>query len=364
MKIAIDCRELIDHPTGISRLLSEFISFASASREIELKLLGNRDTRFPDLESPNIEKIVINQGITLFWDQVKLLKALNRLKPDIFFSPYYKTPLLLSIPAVISIFDITYLLVEPYKSSPVNFIYYRNFIKLAARSAKTVLTCSFSTKTDLMRHLGIPEKKIEVVHFFVGRMFKKEAVDKIDKLKTTFGIKGKYILYVGNSNPHKNLERLIAAYRALPENTRGEYKLVLAGLRPDFIEKAGNRGADVIVLSYISDDDLPALYSGAGLFVFPSLYEGFGMPPLEAMACGCPVVSSNTSSMPEILGDACLYFDPSDTENITRSILKALNDDGIRKGMAEKGTARAALYTPGKTIEKLLFVFNKICEAY
>jgi len=345
MKIAIDCRELIEHPTGISRVLDGFISYAAGLPGLDLQLLGNQRTCFPEIKSGNIKKVIIKERFTFFWDQFKLPRALRGIRPDIFFSPYYKMPLFCPVPAVISIFDLTYLLVEPYKSRPVNFLYAKNLIRLTLHSAKRVVTCSEHSKKDIIGQFNFDAGRIDVIYLYPDDKFKPESADRIREVKNKYGIKGAYLLNVGNSNPHKNLRRLKEAYLLLPPDFRRDNQLVLAG-------------AD----RYISDIDLPALYSGAKMLVFPSLYEGFGNPPLEAFACGCPVASSNASCLPEIYGDACVYFDPLDPAKIASAIFKIAGDAGLARELREKGLKRAALFTSEKTNRGLLDSFRKAIE--
>jgi glycosyltransferase involved in cell wall biosynthesis len=163
------------------------------------------------------------------------------------------------------------------------------------------------------------------------------------------------------------VKSLIAAYNLLPENIRGEYSLVLGGRRPKGfrrdIEQSGlSDSQSIIYCGFIADEDLPALYSGAELFVFPSLYEGFGLPPLEAMACGCPVASSNTSSMPEVLGDAALFFNPNLTEEMSMAIRQMLEDEHLRNSFCQKGLGRARLFTSEKMAERMLAIFDSVIQ--
>jgi glycosyltransferase involved in cell wall biosynthesis len=260
---------------------------------------------------------------------------------------------------VLSIFDLTYLLVEPYAGHFKNTIYVKNFIKLAARKAKKIITCSNSTKEDLSEILHLPQAKIKVVHLGVSSKFRTiREKNRIESVKKKYGIPQKYVLYVGNFSPHKNLKRLILAYHLLADYLKEEYSLVLGGGEA---EKLGIRDTESLIsIPYIDEEDLPTLYSGAELFIFPSLYEGFGFPPLEAMACGCPVASSNTSSLPEVLGEAALFFDPCQTEEISSAIRQMLEDEDLRNRLRQKGLERARLFTPEKMTDKILDVFESV----
>ncbi|MFN3550201.1 MAG: glycosyltransferase family 4 protein [Endomicrobiia bacterium] len=360
MKIGIDCRELKGKITGIGRFLIEFLKKARAYKEFEFVLFGNQYTNFQNEVFSEYKKIVIPGKITFFWDQFKLKNVLEKNNLDLFFSPYYKVPIFSDIPLINSLFDVIYLMVKPYRNQLKNRIHIKNFIKIASKKVKKTLTCSNSTKNDLIEHLSLPEEKIEVVYLSVDERFVPQTTQKIFEIKNKYGIYKKYILYVGNFSPHKNVKNLIEAYKILQKEIRQDYTLVLIGDRRTVVAKfiEPDKSDNYIVIENVPDDDLAALYSGAELFVFPSLYEGFGLPPLEAMACGCPVISSNTSSMPEILGDACLYFNPYDVEEIKGKIKIVLEKHSLRNELIQKGFERVKNYSTEKMVKKLLEVFN------
>jgi glycosyltransferase involved in cell wall biosynthesis len=371
MKVGIDCRELRANITGIGRILLEFLREARRkTKDFDFTLFGNQLTdflSFPDVFE-DYRTVILQEKLTLWWDQIQLKNAIKKNNIDVFFSPYYKIPLLSKTKTILSIFDVTYLLVEPYRSSWRNKFYIKNFIQLASRKAKRIITSSHWTKSDLLKSLHLSEEKIEVIYLGVDPKFQATPEkNKRDYIKKKYRIQRKYLLYVGNFLPHKNVKSLIAAYNLLPENIRGEYSLVLGGRRPKGfrrdIEQSGlSDSQSIIYCGYIADEDLPALYSGAELFVFPSLYEGFGLPPLEAMACGCPVASSNTSSMPEVLGDAALFFNPNLTEEMSMAIRQMLEDEHLRNSFCQKGLGRARLFTSEKMAERMLAIFDSVIQ--
>jgi len=369
MYIGIDCREMIGKMTGISRMLTEFLySVSLKNTGHKFILLGNQNTYLEHefLNKEMFQKIFVPERITLLWDQIKLKKMLNEYKIDVFFSPYYKIPLFTKTKTILSIFDVTYLLVEPYNTYFKNKLYKKNFIKLASKKAKKIITCSNYTKNDLLKILNLCDEKIEVVYLGVIPEFKTiHEKNKIELTKKRYAIYKKYILYVGNFEPHKNVKKLIDAYNLLPEILKQEYVLALCGGEPNRLkisrEQLGlSHLQSIIYTGRILDEDLPALYSGAELFVFPSLYEGFGLPPLEAMACGCPVVSSNASSVPEVLGDSALFFNPYGVEEMSLAIRQMLEDENLRNRFRQKGWERAKLFTTEKMTNKLLDIFASI----
>lgn len=359
IKIAIDAREITSNVTGIGRILRNFLAYAGTDDSIECILIGNQKTTLSHHEFSHFKKLIIREHITSLWDQAILPCAVRSSGADIFFSPYCKMPLLLNKPAIISIFDITYLLVEPYRSQPHYSLYVKNFIKLSARKAKKILTCSNATKKDLVNHLGIDERKIEVVYLPIEKYFSPQPEHKIEQVKKKYGITGKYILYVGNSKPHKNLNRLILAYSILPEKIQKEYRLILAGAGGSF---PVDPKINCAVIPYATDGDLAPLYSGADIFVFPSLYEGYGLPPIEAMACGCPVVSSSTASLPEVLSDSAIYFNPADINDMAAKIETAIKYPNLRRELKNKGLDRSKIFTSDNANQKLAELFKKLTK--
>ena len=352
MNIGIDVRELTGNITGIGRMLFNFLECISLLDTGDtFVLFGNKQTYldYDFLKNKKFKKIIIPQALALWWDQFQLKNALMQAGCNVFFSPYYKMPLFLKIPSVISMFDITYLILKPYSRKFAYNFYLRNYISIAAKKAKRVLTSCENSKRDIIRELGIPSEMTVTVPLSVGKKFKPADSADIQNIRSKYNLQGKFLLYLGNFSPHKNLSRLMDAYKCLPDTIKKEYSLVFAG-------GSGQKNTDdkISFLGCIPEQNLPALYSSAELFVFPSLYEGFGIPPLEAMACGCPVISSRTSSMPEILGDACIYFDPYNTQDITDKLQQVLTDAVLRQTMRQKGFERARQYTSERMTQKIL----------
>jgi len=370
MRIGIDGRELVKGKiTGIGRFLLNFLcSDLSIKEDWQFVIFLNQDSKF-DKEEPHFKKIVIPEKITFWWDQIKLRRWLAKENIDLFFSPYYKVPLLTRSKTVITLFDITYLMISPYKDKLSNRLYIRNFLKHSIRKADKIITSSDFSMTEISSKLNVPEEKVSIVPLCVGDSFKPVSDETVLKqTKEKYGIKNKYILYIGNFSPHKNLKGLIEAYNLLPEGIKKEYHLLLGGGEPKELELAYKHSdisklLSITILGHTSDEDLPALYSGAELFIFPSLYEGFGLPPLEAMACGCAVASSNTSSMPEVLGDASLFFNPCDVHEISGAIEQMLEDENLRNEFRQKGLARAEHFSSKKMVTKLLDVFESVIGA-
>jgi len=223
-----------------------------------------------------------------------------------------------------------------------------------------VLADSQATCTDLIAHFGAPPEKVQVLYSGVDARFcpEKERGEQ-ERLRDKYGIESPYVLSLGTLQPRKNYVRLIKAFANLP---LANLRLYIAGgrgwLYEDIFAEAQKHGDRVHVLGFVDDADLPALYRGAALFAFPSLYEGFGIPPLEAMACGIPVVCSNASSLPEVAGDAALMVDPFDVDALAEAMARALEDTDLQQEMVAKGLAQAEQFTWEKAARQLLGLFK------
>lgn len=273
------------------------------------------------------------------WTHLRLSWEMAHRPPDVLFVPAHVLPLIHPRVSLATVHDLGYLYfpeAHPWRQR----LYLDLSTRWNARIAAHLLADSEATKADIVTHYGTPPEKITVA--YPGRDETLAPVRdpaSIEAVKARYGIVGDYFLYLGTLQPRKNLARLIAAFAALPPET----VLVLAGKRgwlyEDLFAQVGRLSLEGHVLfpGYVPDEDRAALLSGAVAFVFPSLYEGFGLPVLEAQACGCPVITSTTSSPPEVAGDAALLVNPSDTEAITAAMQRIATDSGLRKTLIEQG---------------------------
>jgi glycosyltransferase involved in cell wall biosynthesis len=364
MKIGIDAREFVSgRITGIGRFLWHFLQHATASKyQHEYVLFCNQKTHIPH-DLPRLKKVIITENITQIWDQVLLPLNIAREKIDVFLTPYFKAPVFLPSKMVLIINDLIPLFF-PVEHRLLRRSYFRFMSAATARRATRIMTISEHSRGDIVKFLGLPADKIMVIHLGVEE--KSISADiREEEIRRKYSLPQKFILYVGNLSPHKNVESLIRSYASLPVGLRENYKLVLAALKSDkyfqYIDKVIREmelTQDVFFTGFIERKDLPSVYSISSLFAFPSLYEGFGLPPLEAMACGCPVVSSNTSSMPEVLGDAALFFNPNHVEEISQAIKHMLEDENLRNKFRQKGLKRAKLFTIEKMTSRMLDVLE------
>ena len=227
-----------------------------------------------------------------------------------------------------------------------------------------IIAVSYSTKQDLMNYFKISDNKIKVIYEAADQIFQPLSSEKVQHFKDKYDLNYQYILYVGTLEPRKNIPLIIKAFYIL--NKEGfQHKLVIAGKKGwkyktiyQLIDKL-NLQKEVIFIGFIPDNDLPALYNAANLFVYPSLYEGFGLPPLEAMSCGCPVITSNISSLPEVVGDAGIMIDPYSVDELYEAMHKVLINEIVRKDMIKKGLERSQMFSWTKTAEETLKIYKE-----
>lgn len=270
----------------------------------------------------------------------------------------YIFPRFVSMPLVFSksilvIYDISFELHREY-SDEGNAIFLSNAVKKSLRKTKKVITISNNAKKEIVDFYGIADHDIEVATPATDpHLLYRRSQEEIDSVKAKYKIKGDYILALSNLEPRKNLQTLVNAYCALPKSIRDKTALLLVGvsgwktdkLFDDIIEKVKD-GYNIIRPShYVSDEDKPAILSGASVLVYPSHYEGFGMPPLEALACGTPVVTANNSSLPEAVGDAGVMLDSNDTEGYMHEIMNTLQSTERAMAAIKDGPARAELFS-------------------
>ncbi|MCM8810626.1 MAG: glycosyltransferase family 4 protein, partial [Candidatus Omnitrophica bacterium] len=290
---------------------------------------------------------------------------------DLIHTLHVLTPIPLSfhVKQVITIHDLIPLI--NLNLCPTESLILKIIIPKAVKKADMIITVSYNTKKDLLNHFKIDSEKITVIYpgLHHENIRPIEDYEKIEDLKKKYGIYGKYLLFVGAIEPKKNIPKLIDAFIIVKEKFP-ELKLVLCGKigwkaeifykkMKDLPEKIKK---DIILTGYVPVSDLPYLYNGCEVFVYPSLYEGFGSPVVEAMSCGVPVVTSNISSLPEVVGDAGILVNPENKEEIAEAILSILTDQNLKKTLSKKGIERAKLFSWENTAKKTLELYKKVVQ--
>ena len=282
---------------------------------------------------------------------------------DLYFEPNF-IPLEINAKTIVTtVHDFSFqLFPEAHPKERVRY-FAKNFLRNVQRSTR-IITDSGYTKNEAVELFRVPSELITPIHLGVDHeMFKAYPREALESCARELGLPEKFILFVGTREPRKNLRRLIQAYAELPDPVQREFRLVLVGPRGwGENELTGGRklGNRVMVLDYLDTQKLALTYNLASALAYPSLYEGFGLPPLEAMACGCPVVASRVASLPEICGDAACYVDPQDVQSIAEGMNKVLSDNELRRSLIKNGKARANLFTWQKTAQETLKVFDEV----
>jgi glycosyltransferase involved in cell wall biosynthesis len=281
--------------------------------------------------------------VRILWEQVFQPRAVRRADVDLAHGPAFVGALASRYPFVITVHDLSFLL-YPQNFRTMNRLYLKTLTRLSVRRARRVIAVSESTKRDLVQQYDLSPARIDTVYNGVDPSFRPLPPDQVAAFRTKRGLPERFILFVGTLEPRKNLVRLVEAYSQL---SRPRPPLMLVGGKGWLYEQIFARVEaldlcnDVHFVGYVSTDELPWWYNAAALFAYPSLYEGFGLPPLEAMACGTPVVTSTASSLPEVVGDAGWLVDPADTASLVEAMGQALTDENEREKMRAAGLVRA-----------------------
>jgi glycosyltransferase involved in cell wall biosynthesis len=354
MRIGIDAsRTTVARRTGTEGYALHLIRAMLADGSAHDFILYFRDAPAPDLFSTGTRRVL---PFPRLWTHARLsFELLTTPRPDVLFVPAHVLPLAHPLPSVVTVHDLGY---KRFPGAhPLGQRLYLDWAtRFSARSAARVIADSRATQRDLIHFYRIPESKIAVV--YPGR---DESLRRVDPapVRAKYHLPQHYLLHVGTLQPRKNLSRLMDAVCRLPSASC----LVLVGrpgwLAAPILAQAGERPDVVRLLEYVPDDDLAGLYSGASAFVFPSLYEGFGFPVLEAMACGAPVICSNTSSLPELAGEAALLVDPTDVAALASAITRLLSDPGLGAALVEKGYRQVEKFSWAKAARETLAVLEE-----
>ncbi|MBC8249028.1 MAG: glycosyltransferase family 4 protein [Anaerolineales bacterium] len=300
------------------------------------------------------------------WTHLRLSWEMARRPPDLLFVPAHVLPIVHPRRSVVTIHDLGYLY-YPQAHRLLDRLYLDLSTRYNARAATRLIADSSATKQDLIERYGSEPDKITVVYpGYDEATFQTVRDEKaIRAVKAKYDIVGDYILFVGTLQPRKNLTRLIEAFSNI-QYPISNIQLLIAGKKGWLYEKIFRQVEElglegrVVFTGYVAEGDLPALLSGARLFVFPSLYEGFGLPVLEAMACGTPVVCSNASSLPEVAGDAAVLVDPLDVEELAAAMERVLGDEKLRAGLIERGFEQAKKFSWEKCAHETLGVLESV----
>jgi glycosyltransferase involved in cell wall biosynthesis len=353
--VAINGRFLSQPRTGVQRYAFEILSALGRIKQEKYRFIclvpsGQRYSVPAGIETFEDES-PLRSG--LVWQQVRLPLAVSRVGADILWNPCNIAPVLLRRRQLITVFDAS-VYAGPEWFNWKFRAYYRGVFSLYQNIASRIITCSEFSKGEIARYLKVPPERIDVAYGAISPEFKRTGSQAI--------VKGGYVLSLGSRDPRKNVAKLIAAWKTVPDSVKAGRKLVVAGgKQPTFSNEKLNEGSpDVFFTGYLEDDALPGLYSNADCLVYPSLYEGFGLPPLEAMACGCPVIVSGKASLPEVCGEAAMYVDPLSVPSIAGAISSMLTDAALREDLVAKGYENVRRFDWETSASRVLESLDKV----
>jgi glycosyltransferase involved in cell wall biosynthesis len=307
---------------------------------------------------------VVNAPIYTLWEQLLVPRAAKQC--NLLHVPHYNVPVMHRGLLIVSIMDVIHISCAPYRHSVRSYLYARPMLNFAARKADHIVTVSNYSKAQIVEALGISASKITVIHCGVGAEFhpeydKQEGKSVVAKL----GISRPYLLYVGNLKPHKNVSTLLRALAQLQQRKKLCHELVIIGddarWKRTIVDECLSLGiADqVVFVPHVSQALLPKIYAAADLLVMPSNAEGFGLPVVEAMACGTPVVCSQAASLPEVAGDAAVYFDPEEADDLAEVIERLVHSSDLRESLRAKGLRRAKQFTWQEFTRKHIELYSR-----
>lgn len=306
----------------------------------------------------------------VYFEQVAFPREARRLRADLAHVPYWAPPLAPTVPTVVTVHDLIPLLLRPYRGGPLVRLY-TALVSAATPSATLVLTDSEASRRDIVAHLCLPAERVRAVPLAADARFSPSSQPEDRAVRARYGLPDRYVLYLGGFDVRKNVAAALTAYLWVGPVLGAECPLVLAGRLPDrdtpfmpdprrIAQELGLKPEWVRFLGPVPEAEKPALYRGAVAFIFPSRYEGFGLPPLEALACGTPVVGSDAASLPEVVGDAGILLPPDDAEGMAGAILQLAQDEEFREAMRLRALAQAARFSWEETARQTLQAYRDV----
>ena len=350
MKVGVNARTfVVDEPGGAVQTAIRHTKGLISRSDTEVKLFGHGSLRsaFPETHVVSTGYSIPSQAYGLLWERIVLPVLADRHGVDVLYCPNGNSPAIRTpCPVVLCIHDVSAI---KQWSSGVHQLYRRLAVPCAVALADTVVTVSEFSKREIIEQLNVPPSKLRVVHNGIDDVFLSEGEGE------HLNLPEEYLLFVGSMNPRKNIGRVIRAFVRAKQSADLTHSLVLIGPGNKRIFRTVDVDdrEDIVSLGFVSKLELKYAYTNADVFVFPSLYEGFGLPPLEALACGTPVVASETTSLKELLREGCILVDPEDVEAIAAAIVKISQDDRLSAELAAEGRTYAQEFTWDRPTEQL-----------
>ncbi len=363
MRIAIDARDLATTTTGVGRYLTNLLyHFPDLRPEFEFYLYSDKEIS-PPVQRANLQYCPLKAHRWL-WKQISMPIEQNRANLDVFFVPSYSASIWGRAKSVVTIHDLIYTRYPKWTNRSERWRF-ATVVLFTARFADRIIAVSEATRNDILAFTNVSPHKVDVVYEGVDAQFRPLPIESLDNARERLKLERPFILYVGTFHYRRNIPRLLQAFAYLKKGKKIPHQLVLSGLsnyRGSALEhwvKQQNLEQEVRYLGYASDEDLVALYNLAEVFVYPSMYEGFGLPVLEAMACGTPVVTCNVSALPEVAGNAALLVDPFDTQDLANAIAKILTQPFLKEELVGRGTEQSRKFSWRKAAEETLDLFAR-----
>ena len=355
MKIGMDIQSVHDRPTGIGYYTKNLLENMSGVPGME----------FSHYKCPKAGDL--NTVERVYWENVSLPKLIRKDRPDILHITGFAGPKFLKDAVKITTVNDLIGMIYPGNLAPVSRFYWQRWLPACVKNSSLIIAISEHTKRDIVRLLGISPDKIRVTYLAANKSFRYISDrQNLHGVLKKYGINSKYILSVGTIEPRKNFANLIKAFALYLERIKKEeISLVIVGGKGwaynECLKAAIGMGIQrhVIFCDYVDDSDLPIIYNMAELFIFPSLYEGFGLPVLEAMCCATPVICSNTSSLPEVTADAAVLIDPFNRPEMTNAIENVLSDRGLKKSLSDKAMRQSSRFSWSRTARETISVYKE-----
>jgi glycosyltransferase involved in cell wall biosynthesis len=368
MRVGIDARLVYYSQAGIGQYILHLVNgLAKVDTDSEYVLLQSRKDDTTILEEPNFRRVSLWTPSHHRLERYSLNVELMRLGLDVLHSPDFIPPHRPSCKSVITVHDLAFLL-YPHFLTKESARYYGH-IDQAVRWTDHIIAVSESTKRDTIQHLGVLKDKITVVYEAANPIFGPVDRDEARReVRNRHGVDGPFVLFVSTIEPRKNVPTLLRAIWHLRESYKADVRLVVAGGKGWLFEDAFavveelELDDTVHFVGRVSSEDLLYLYNAAEMLAHPAFYEGFGLPPLEAMVCGLPVIVSNVASLPEVVGDAGLLIDPHDVDELTVALWRVLSDSGLREEMQEKGLRQASRFSWERAARETLDIYRLAFE--
>jgi glycosyltransferase involved in cell wall biosynthesis len=372
MRIAIDIRPLTVPRTGTGTYAFNLIrEIAKIDKENEYWLCAHRDIAegCGEIGNSNFHLQINHYSLGFLWQQLYLPSLLRRLKIDLFHSTLLTLPFSVPCPSVVTIHDLVFKMF-PEKHTFANRTITNFSVANSVKISQRVIADSENTKKDLIKSLSVEEGKIKVTLLAAEGIYRPcEDFPSLNKIRTKYSKGEKFLLSVGTLEPRKNLLRLIQAYRGFRTRAPNPPKLLIVGRKGwgyrEIVRVVSELGLEreIIFSGYLPSEEMPLIYNACEFLIYPSLYEGFGLPPLEAMACGKAVISSGSSSLPEVVGEAGILVDPCSVKEMEEAVMRLWKDENLRKELGLKGLERAKLFSWEKMARQTLKIYEEVIQA-